>query len=78
MNIWETVMRFYVSVPVLSEQIAVVDPNVSTVYIFFTKTNYLARIDAASPRHTVIVAIRPSGMQETIIPMLKVKLVNIS
>lgn len=46
--------------------------------MFFTKTNYFDKIEAASPKHTVIVAIRPSGIQETIIPMLKVKLVNIS
>jgi hypothetical protein len=56
----------------------VVDPNVSTVYMFFTKTNYFDKIEAASPKHTVIVAMRPSGMQDTMIPILKVKLVNIS
>ena len=71
-------MRFCVKVPVLSEQIAVVEPNVSTVCIFLTKTNYSARIDAASPKQTVTVAIRPSGILETIIPILNVKLVNIS
>ena len=75
---WETVIRFCVKVPVLSEHIAVVDPNVSTVYRFLTKTNYSAKIAAASPKHTVTVAMRPSGIQETIIPILKVKLVNMS
>jgi hypothetical protein len=71
-------MRFCVKVPVLSEQIAVVDPSVSTVYIFFTKTKLSAKIDAASPKDTVTVAMRPSGILETIIPILKVKLVNMS
>jgi len=75
---WETVIRFYVKVPVLSDQIHVVEPKVSTVYKFFTKTKFSARIDAARPKHTVTVAIRPSGIFETIIPILKVKLVNMS
>lgn len=64
--------------PVLSEQIHVVEPSVSTVYKFLTKTNYSERIAAARPKHTVTVAMRPSGMLDTIIPILKAKLVTIS
>ena len=75
---WDTVILFWVNVPVLSEQIHVVEPKVSTVCKFFTSTKFSARIDAASPKHTVTVAIRPSGILDTMIPILKVKLVNMS
>jgi hypothetical protein len=56
----------------------VVEPKVSTVYKFFTKTKFSARIDAASPKHTVTVAMRPSGIVDTMIPILNVKLVSMS
>ena len=74
----DTVILFCVNVPVLSEHMQVVEPKVSTVYKFFTKTKFSARIDAASPKHTVTVAMRPSGIVDTMIPILKVKLVNMS
>ena len=41
---WDTVILFWVNVPVLSEQIHVVDPKVSTVCKFFTKTKFYDRI----------------------------------
>uniref|UniRef100_A0A915KE57 Uncharacterized protein n=1 Tax=Romanomermis culicivorax TaxID=13658 RepID=A0A915KE57_ROMCU len=39
---WATVIRFWVNVPVLSEQMVLVEPNVSTASKFLTKQFLLA------------------------------------
>ena len=57
---------FWVNVPVLSEQIVDVDPNVSTASKFLTKQFFFAILFAVSVRQTVTVAINP-----------KIKLVNL-
>jgi len=48
-----------------------VDPRVSTDYMFLTRTNFSAILLAVRASATVIVIIRPSGTQATIIPMQK-------
>mmetsp|Transcript_39307 Transcript_39307/g.99063 ORF Transcript_39307/g.99063 Transcript_39307/m.99063 type:complete len:232 (-) Transcript_39307:998-1693(-) len=64
-----TVMRFCVSVPVLSEQMVVVDPSVSTDSRFFTSTFFACMRLAVRVRATVTVASRPSGTLATMIPI---------
>lgn len=66
-------MRFCVRVPVLSEQMQVVEPRVSTASRFFTSTDFFAMRFAVNERLTVTVARRPSGTLATIIPMAKIK-----
>jgi hypothetical protein len=72
---WLTVILFYVNVPVLSEQIHVVDPRVSTDSKFFTSTDFTDILLAVRARDTVTVASRPSGTLATMIPIQKTKLV---
>ena len=61
--------------PVLSEQIQVVLPSVSTTSKFLTNTNLFAILLAVSDRLTVTVASSPSGTLATIIPMQKARAV---
>lgn len=70
-------MRFCVKVPVLSEQMQLVEPSVSTDYIFFTNTFFLCIRFAVRARDTVTVIIRPSGTAATIIPIQNTILVRI-
>ena len=51
-HMWATVIRFWVRVPVLSEQMVDVDPKVSTASRFFTKQFFLAMRLAVRVRHT--------------------------
>mmetsp|Transcript_88069 Transcript_88069/g.179921 ORF Transcript_88069/g.179921 Transcript_88069/m.179921 type:complete len:392 (-) Transcript_88069:650-1825(-) len=72
------VIMFWVRVPVLSEQMQVVEPKVSTPSMFFTSTIWVAMDLAVRDRHTVTVASRPSGTLATMIPMANTRLVMIS
>lgn len=55
--------------PVLSEQIQLVDPNVSTDSRFLTKTFYLLSLLAATVKLTVMVIGNPSGTTANMIPI---------
>jgi len=60
-------------VPVLSEQMQFVEPNVSTDSRFFTSTFILASFLAETDNETVIVARSPSGTLATMIPIAKTR-----
>lgn len=66
-------MMFYVSVPVLSEQIQLVLPSVSTDSKFLTSTFFLDSLLAATDKVIVIVASKPSGTLATMIPIPKIR-----
>ena len=58
---FDTVIRFSVSVPVLSVQITPVAPRVSTTSRFFTNTRLSASFLQARDRHEVTVTGSPWG-----------------
>ncbi len=64
-------MRFSVSVPVLSVQMTLVDPSVSTALSRFTSAPLRASSRTATASASVIVGSRPSGTLATIRPMAK-------
>ena len=66
-------MAFCVKVPVLSEQITEVAPNVSTEDSFLTKAWSLAMRWTAMAKDRVTVGRSPSGIKATIIPNAKIK-----
>jgi hypothetical protein len=66
-----TTMRFWVSVPVLSVQITVVEPNVSTDDKCRIRTFRFAMRWLASTSASVSVGSRPSGTMATMMPMAK-------
>lgn len=70
-------MRFWVKVPVLSEQMQDVEPNVSTDSRFLTRTIFLAMRLAVKARANVTVAGSPSGTLAIRIPIAKMTLVTI-
>ena len=60
-----TDIMLVVSVPVLSEQITVVQPNVSTLGSFLTMAFLFAICLVPNAKHVVITAGRPSGIAAT-------------
>jgi hypothetical protein len=74
-NMCDTVILFWVRVPVLSEQMHEVDPKVSTDSRFLTNTYFPAILWAVKASDTVTVARSPSGTLATMIPIMKTKLV---
>ena len=64
-------IRFSVSVPVLSVQITVVEPSVSTALRRLTRAPCRARVATPTASASVIVGNRPSGTFATISPIAK-------
>mmetsp|Transcript_8245 Transcript_8245/g.23242 ORF Transcript_8245/g.23242 Transcript_8245/m.23242 type:complete len:240 (+) Transcript_8245:3345-4064(+) len=71
-------MMFWVSVPVLSEQMQDVLPSVSTPSKFLTMTFFVYILFAVRVRQTVTVASSPSGTLATMIPIIKTNEVTAS
>lgn len=67
------VILFIVKVPVLSEQIQLVDPSVSTASRFLQSTFLSASLLAVNVNPTVTSTIRPSGTLAVMIPIAKMK-----
>jgi len=65
-----TVIWLQVRVPVLSEQITVVEPNVSTLGSFLINAFFLMSLFTPSAREIVTTAGRPSGIAATARAML--------
>ena len=66
-------MRFSVSVPVLSVQITVAEPSVSTDVRLRMRTLRLANRCATSTSDSVSVGSRPSGTIATMMPIEKIR-----
>jgi hypothetical protein len=64
---------FIVKVPVLSEQMQLVDPRVYTASRFLQSTFLSASLLAVKVNPTVTYTINPSGTLAVIIPIAKVK-----
>ncbi len=73
-----TVIWFAVSVPVLSVQMTVVEPSVSTLESFLTSTLRLAMRCAATESAIVSVGSSPSGTLATMMPMAKTTAASVS
>lgn len=71
---FEAVILFIVKVPVLSEQIQLVAPKVSTASKNFTKTFFSDSALAVIDNPTVISTMSPSGTLAVITPIAKTKL----
>ena len=68
------VILFIVKVPVLSEQMQLVDPRVSTASRFLQRTFLSDSLFAVKVNPTVTSTMRPSGTLAVIRPMAKIKL----
>ena len=71
---WDTVIMFWVSVPVLSEQMHEVDPKVSMDSRFLTRTFFFAILFAVKANYIVTAATTPSGTFATSTPIAIIKL----
>jgi len=69
-----TVILFSVIVPVLSVQMTVVEPRVSTDSSFLIRAFLFAILFEAIPRQSVTVGSSPSGTLATIMPMANIML----
>ncbi len=67
---------FWVSVPVLSVQITVVEPRVSTDSSCFMRAFLFAILLEARLRARVTVGSKPSGTFATIIPIAKIRFIS--
>ena len=63
-----------VRVPVLSEQMQLVEPRVSTASRFLQSTFLSASLFAVRVKPTVTSTIKPSGTLAVMIPIAKIKL----